>query len=296
MHVSDRPPSPSARRDASALPPVASERHRVAEGIERAAWDDFFAAIPPDWASRYPAAVTPSGDASVYVLPAVPPFNRVLGLGVNEPFTDARLEEVLAVYRRADLTDFVLEIVPAALTAALRDSLARRGLRASRTGRYAKLWADTSRPIQDVSTTLRIVEATAEHANDFARVVQESFGGPPFFRAPFAALVGRKDWTCYVGYEHDAAVSVAATYARGSVGWVGMSATLASARGRGHQSATFTHQLREAQRAGLTHMIAEVEIPLPGGNNSSLNNLCRIACEVLYERHTFAWGPSARAM
>ena len=70
-------------------------------------------------------------------------INRVIGLGVNRPATQAAVEAIAALYADAEATEFFVHVTPDAQPDDLRDWLQTAGLKKNRG--WMKFTRDTSR-------------------------------------------------------------------------------------------------------------------------------------------------------
>jgi hypothetical protein len=79
-------------------------------------------------------------------------FNRVIGLGLSEPATEALLDQIVATYQQAGLHNFGVQLSPASLPATLPTWLAERNFVLR--DRWAKVYRQPSSTIS-IPTTLR---------------------------------------------------------------------------------------------------------------------------------------------
>jgi GNAT superfamily N-acetyltransferase len=241
---------------------------------EAAAFRDVYVAAPAEAAARHGFAVAVVGNAvcgAARVLAGVRDLNRVIGAD-----GDTDLDAVLAFY--AGLEHIVAE--PPG-SDALRAGLEAHGYSPAYAWMKFAQPADTSAA---APTDLRIAVVGADRAGDFAVPVREGFGMPPFMEAFLGALPGRSGWTCLAAYDGDRAVSAAALYVDGDVGWLGMGATRPDARGRGGQSALLAERIRLAAEAGCTTVTTETGVREPGRPDRSYRNIVRAGFEEAYVR------------
>ncbi len=211
-------------------------------------------------------------------------FNRVVGLGVSQPATEADVAAVLDFYRRLDRSQSVVQVAPTAQPSALVGWLEAAGYRPS-AERTVTLWHALD-AVPESRTSLRIERVGLERAHDFARV-HAAASGLPEVVAPLAeGIVGRAGWTCYLGFDGTLPVTTAALYVEGQWAWLGFGATLPSHRGRGGQSATFATRLRDAKSAGVRWAITETGAETPEAPvNPSYRNMLRAGFHLAYARH-----------
>jgi hypothetical protein len=267
---------------AAAPPPV-----RVLEAIERDAWLDLFASAPAAWAAGAGLRHERLGAADLLVLKAAPigQFNRLVGLGVEAPASEAVLDAALAGFAAAGIEGFFVQLSPGAQPAALPDWLAARGLAPYRRA-WAKFWRDAAPP-PAIPTALAIAEVGPDRAADFALAACEGFGMPAAMRPWTAALVGRPGWRAYVAYDGATPAGAGALYCRGGAAWLGVAATIPAYRRRGVQGALMSRRIADAVAAGCRDIVTETGEAVPGEPNSSFDNMLRNGFRVVYSRPNY---------
>ena len=256
------------------------------EAVEREAWLDMYAAAPPPFAAATGLAATRLAGAAGFAIRVAPTieFNRLQGLGVEEPATEAALDAALDWLRTNSNPSWALQIVPEAVPTAWLEA---RGLGLYKHG-WAKFFREPTLPPAP-STTLDIRAIDPEYAGDFGAVVQAGFGAPPPFAAWAGAVVGRPKWRCYVGYDGEAPVAAGALFIDASLGWLGFGTTLASHRGRGGQSALLHRRIADAVAEGVSGLVTETGRPAPGEEaaHPSFRNIGRAGFEIAYTRANY---------
>lgn len=249
-----------------------------------------------DLAHYAPAAlemsVAPIGDALALVSPRVPIvlFNRVIGLGLRQPATEAQVEEISRVYREAGVRTFAVQISPAAQPAALPAWLATRGL--LRGGEWAKVYRPAVVEVT-VPTDLRVEVIGPELATEFAQVAATAFGLPPLILPWLAASVGQPGWRHYLAFDGDTAVATAALFTQNGVGWLGIGSTLPAYRRRGGQGALMARRIRDAAALGCRWLVTETGADSPARPNPSYHNMLRTGFALAYLRPNYVSQASA---
>jgi len=221
-------------------------------------------------------------------------WNRTIGLGVDEPLTDAVLEEVLDFVRSHGGPLTILQVAPGADPAGWEDLLVRAGARPSAT--WVKFAGRDVEP-PEVRTDLRVEVLTAAHGADFARVMCLGFGMPMDSPLPgwFATMPG---WggahTAYGAFDGDDLVAAASLVVDGDVASLCGAATLPDHRGRGAQGALMARRITDAAARGCRWLAAETGSETPESPNPSLHNMRRIGLTELYERRNWVWQAPAR--
>jgi hypothetical protein len=261
------------------------------EAIERDAWVDMIAAAPLPFAAATGLAVHRIGAAVAFAMARVdnPQFNRLHGLGVDAPATEAELDAGLKLFREAGLHNFLVQLAPGASPPALAQWIAARGLVPARRA-WVKLRRG-SEPAPATPTTLRVAGIGAESSADFARVVCDGFGMPPPMRAWLAAMPARAGWRAYLAYLDAEPVSAALLYIRDRIAWYGAAATIPTGRRRGGQRTILARCIADAIAAGCTDIVAETGEAVPGEANPSYDNMLRSGFSVAYSRANFTAAP-----
>jgi len=175
----------------------------AAERGELEAFRDFYAAAPPELG----ADMKPVGGAlclRLEPLSTVTMFNRVLGLGIGEPASEAQLDEALGFVHGVQA---YVTVAPEAMPADLGEQLAARGLAPDRG--WTKFSRSTADPPQ-ASTGLRVERDDRGEA--FAEAATHGFEMPDLFLGWLRCLPGREGWQCFVAFDGDAPAAAGALY------------------------------------------------------------------------------------
>jgi hypothetical protein len=154
------------------------------------------------------ATATEAGGALVLTTPAAPGspmLNRVVGLGVNRPATDADIDAALAAIEPG--VTFYVAVAPDAQPASLPERLRARGLEPG--WGWMSFRRDT-RPLAARETSLRLVDVrSADEAAAFGRIVCESYGlAEPV--QPVVASAPDRGWLCLLACDGDEPAGAAA--------------------------------------------------------------------------------------
>lgn len=272
---------------------VSLDQVRRHERIEMDYWRDWFEAAPPEVAARHGISAEPSEGCVLLLMPRVDvlSFNRVVGLGLEKPVSEAQLDGIAARYRTAGAPRYFVPLSPAAEPAEVRDWLLARGL--TRFNRWAKLERDVETPVPEVRTDARIEEIGPEHAAHTGRILREGFGFPLDDLEPWmAALVGRKNWRHYLAFDGEEPVGTASLYVKGEWASLGFAATLPQARGRGVQSALVARRIADAKAMGCRCLSLETAEDKPDKPAPSFHNVTRLGFRIAYFRDNYLGQPT----
>jgi hypothetical protein len=219
-------------------------------------------------------------------------WNRVIGLGVREPATEALLDQIIATYQHAGLRNFGVQVSPASLPASLPAWLAERNFVSP--DRWAKVFCRPSLTIS-VPTTLRTECIGRDAAPMFAEVACTAFRMPSDLEPWLAQSVGQPGWRHYLAFDGDQPVATGALFIRNRIGWLGIGSTLPTHRRRGAQGALMAQRIRDAAAAGCDWVITETGEDLPGQPNPSFHNMIRTGFKLAYQRPNYVFQSAPRA-
>ncbi|HZI88819.1 MAG TPA: GNAT family N-acetyltransferase [Candidatus Polarisedimenticolia bacterium] len=257
-----------------------------AERIERADWRDAYEAAGPELASALGMRVLKVGAAEILQMTAVDMlmFNRVAGLGVEEPATEEELDQAIGLFQEARVPRFFLDVSPMARPLFLADWIAARGI--SLFNNWVKLTREVGAPPAAFTNT-RVAEVGPDHARDFGSIVQTVFGLPERMADWAASLVGRKGRRQFMAFERDKPVGVAALYYEGEWAEFGYAAVLPEARGLGIQAALIAARIRAARESGCRWISMETAEETLEKPSYSLRNARKMGFEVAYLRPNY---------
>lgn len=137
---------------------------------------------------------------------------------------------------------------------------------------------------------LRIAAVEAESAAAFQAIVAPSLAIPDILAPLAASTIGHEHWHHYLVLDGEHAVAGAAMFVSGRGAWLGLGATLPTARGRGAQSLLIARRLRDAVKLGCTWATAETLPDTPENPNPSYRNMSRAGMRPLYHRPKYLFG------
>lgn len=253
---------------------------RIVEAVEAAAWADSFATAA---AGDLGAATARIGDATVMRMKKLAAgfCCKVIGLGMEQPATAARVRDILAWYHDAGYADIWFQPSPAARPDGLLALLEGCGIRPiART--WGKFVHKAGAP-PDTRTDLRICEIGADAAGDFASCAVDGFELPDFLSPWVGALPGRAGWRCYVAYDGTTPAACGALFRSGDAGFFGFDATRPAFRRRGAQGALMARRIADAGAAGIRTLTCETGVD-ESGPGPSWRNITRAGFRLLYVR------------
>lgn len=212
-------------------------------------------------------------------------INRVIGLGVTEPASDAVLDRIAEVFGPVRHS---IALAPCAQPADLPAMLRERGYEAG----YA--WVKFHRPAAtplEAKTDLRVERIGRERSAEYVTVLAAGFDLLPDAAAMLERMPGRPGWGCYLAYAGELPVAAGAVFVSGDHAWLGQATTLAEHRRRGGQSALIAVRIGEARAAGATVIVTETGETVDGRPANSFHNILRAGFEPAYVRPNYISPP-----
>jgi GNAT superfamily N-acetyltransferase len=202
--------------------------------------------------------------------PDSPMLNRVVGLGVERPATEAGLDRALAVLGGG--VTFYGSRAPSARPAELAEWLRARGLRPGWG------WVTFSRTVADppsAQTSLRVAQVEdGDAAAALGHIVRVGFDLPPAIE-PAIARAPDAGWSCWLALDGDEPVAAAGLYVASGAGYLGLAATLPGQRGKGAQSALLAARVRAAAAHGCSLVFTETGERRSERPSNSYRNILR---------------------
>ena len=245
-----------------------------------------FLCAPPEYVRRTRLEVNRIGSVFVGMIPVLdtPFFNRILGLGVGEPATEAMLDEAITVFKNASCKNYMAQVSPLAQPAQCEEWLVARGFKASRN--WAKMYrGDEAAPV--IPTDLHLAEIGIDQAEAFADVVTTAFEIPAILRPLMKGVVGKPGWRNFIAFEGEKPASAASLFISGEVGWVGNMGTLKKYRKRGAQGALFARCIQDGLALGCKWFVTETGEDMPEDPNPSYHNMLRSGFKLAYLRRNY---------
>ncbi|HMI31854.1 MAG TPA: GNAT family N-acetyltransferase [Candidatus Limnocylindrales bacterium] len=211
-------------------------------------------------------------------------FNRVAGLGIDEPATEDELDEAIGRFHSAGVPRFFVDVSPAARPIHLSDWVMGRGLAIH--NNYVKLTREVDR-VPVAPTFARIQEIGAEHAEAFGKIIRSVFDLPEAMSGWAASLVGRPRRRCFMAFDRDKPIGTAAMYFDGEWDEFGYAAVIPEARGRNLQSALIATRIRAARESGCRWVSMETAEETLEKPSYSLRNARKMGFEVAYLRPNY---------
>jgi hypothetical protein len=264
---------------------VSSNTHL--ETIEALGLEALCLAASPELRQELGIAVEHIGSARLVTCRALDhgQVNRVIGLGVQEPLSEAAIDQAIEAFASHGIGNFYLQIRPDAEPPELPAWLAKRGLVA-----HSRRWAKFGRgrtPPAATRTDLRVEAIERVHAEAFGKIVTTSFGMPAVMSPWLASVVGNPGWSVYLAFDGELPVAAGAMFTHEQVAWLLFGATLTSHRGRGAQGAILSRRIADAIACGAEQLVVETGEAVPGQPQTSYANILKSGFELVYSRANY---------
>lgn len=224
-------------------------------------------------ASRALSDATDLDGATVLRVPAAPAsamLNRIVGLGIDRPATEAHVDDALAAIEPG--VSFYAAVAPAARPAELPQWLRARGLQPGWG------WMIFRRGVEDPPATQTALHvdavSTPQERATFARVVRTSYDLPEAIE-PTLAAVPDNGWHCFLALDGDDPAGAGAMFVTDSTAYLGLAGTLPDHRGNGAQSALVAARIRHARELGCDLVVTETGERRNDRPSNSYRNILR---------------------
>lgn len=245
--------------------------------IEFAASYDLWGAVAP--AERDAAGLMLARRGACRVVgsrltPGAEMLNRVLGATADDA-TDGSLARAIDVLRRAGCTCQVPVRDDTADGREVRRWLEDRGFVEGYA--WMKFVHDPATAAAEVlPPKVRVRRAAPSERRRFGTILAAGFGLPAGIVVAGEAIVGRAGWHCYLAEtDRGEPVGVGAMYVDGDVAWLGLGATLPTARRMGAQSALLRRRAEDARRLGCSLIVTETGERVDDRPSASYRNILR---------------------
>ncbi|WP_426446251.1 acetyltransferase [Paenibacillus sp. S-38] len=222
------------------------------------------------------------GRVHAFLVKAIPDFNSVRGLGLEEGDEDL-VDEILDFYAEHEAA-CRFDIVPFGAAPALLTRLAERGY--GQSGFHTSLCGFVPQlglSADPRSGRLAVRRLREDEFGLYAEIYTASFGMPAFLQPAVAennrVLYGRSGWRFYLALYDDQPAAVGVLHAEQGTGSLAAAATLPGFRRLGCQSALLLARLEEAVRQECGLLVGQAAFGSP-----SQANMERIGMKVAYTK------------
>ena len=256
------------------------------ELIESAALNDFAHSASKDVVEKCGIKIFPVGGVNGLIASKIdiPEFNRVVGLGIKEPFDERVMDIILNKIEVNEVKRFFVQIHPEVYSSQLRRFLELHSF--FHYNNWVRLARDSS-AAQKIKTNLDIKKITPEKSKSFAEIVVKSFDWPYVLIKWIAALVGRKNWYHYMAFERNIPVASAAFFHSNDYAWFGFAATDPDHRGKGAQSALLAKRIEDCRDLGVKSIILETAEQTSEKESPSYRNVLKAGFKEAYKRANY---------
>lgn len=264
---------------------------RLAEFNEAHAYAQLLKFASAKLRDRHGLAVHRVGEVTAFVATGVAGslmLNRVLGLGLETPVSDAQLLELDTLYRRSGVPTHAIELSPHAQPADLASRARVAGyLPFKKTTMMLREVGELAVP----ACKYDVRRVGVDHAASFASLTCGLFALEQPFPCLLEASFVNPCWQHWMAFDGDLPVATAMTCLHGEVAWIGWVATAVAYRGHGIQASLTAAQTRAAQHAGARWVTLETALAAKRQPGPSQRNYLRLGWTALYDRVVYLRRP-----
>ncbi|HMN27755.1 MAG TPA: GNAT family N-acetyltransferase [Caldilineaceae bacterium] len=249
------------------------------------------ACAPPEFAAQYGLSQHEIGGATAFCIEKLPSpvFNRVIGLGLRQPATEAMIDALIAFYERAQ-TSFGISVSVAARPAQLPAWLLARGFQCG--DNWAKMIRNADPPTQ-IDATLRIERINESKAALYATFIRTGFQLPAWYGSLCERLIEQPNVYAYLAFMEDVPVGTGTLLVSDRVGTLYNGVTQPAYRRRGVQQALMVRRIQDGIGLGCRWFTTETIEDTPEKPNPSYHNMVRSGFQLAYLRPNYIYSNSA---
>jgi hypothetical protein len=272
--------------------PVSLANAAEIEQAEARSWADLYDAAPADFAREAGLTTRKVGGTLALSWAATGRryFSRAIGLGVVEPATEAQLNQILAGWREAGITMFLLQSLPHCRPAVYEDWLRERGLEPfdaqDRIVRDGSLLADGSAFPGRELLVERVDRGSADEWAEFLQRVYRLETGHWL-----QELVGRSGWFQYVARADGEIVAARGAHiGPDGTAWLGMDGPVPGVMSDDYEpdAALCARIVADGLIAGARRFIADIEAPSEAMDTPAYEHFGRLGFTRPYVRTHWA--------
>ena len=266
--------------------PVSAAAAAAIEAAEARAWADLYAAAPPDFALEAGIATRRVAGALVLSWAASGRryFSRTIGLGVVAPASAAAVDGILAGYRAAGISMFLLQSLPHRLPPGYEDLLRERGLEPFDVqDRVVRGGEPAAPPPRGAEVAVeRVGPAARDEWAEFLQRVYRLDTGPWL-----QALHARRGWHQYVARDGGRIVAARGMYiGPDGIAWLGMDGPVPGLGTQDYEpdAALCAAMVADGLAAGARGFIADIEAPSEELDTPAYHYFARLGFRRPYSR------------
>ena len=267
--------------------PVSAAEAAAVEAAEARASKDLYAAAPLEWADEAGVGTSHVGETLVIRWAATGRryFSRAIGLGMLEPATPERLDEILGVWEAAGIDMFLVKSLPQCEPEGYDELLRSRGLEAF--DRQDRIVRDARPPADRPSAyeVERVDATTADEWSEFLQRVYRLDTGPWLQR-----LIGRPGWHQYVARDQGEIVAARGMFiGPDGIAWLGMDGPVPGLVTDDYEpdASICARIVEDGLAAGVRTLIADIEAASDAMDTPAYANFAQLGFRRPYVRTHF---------
>lgn len=260
---------------------------QIVESAQLELWKQFFEGCSPAFKQKMGMQSHVFGGASATMMESYPTlfYNRVLGLGVKQPASEAMLDDIIELFSQHKVL-LRIPLSPYAQPGDLPAWLDARGFK--QTGNLAKMIRGNEPPPR-IETDLRVKRVDVSDAAQFGDIFSRAFGWPDWSVRMADTQMAEEMIRMgivygYIAYDGDVPAATGMLHVSGDVGGLYHAATLPGFRRRGAQSAIMARRIQDGIDLGCHWFSTEALEEKPESPNPSYHNMLRTGFELAYLR------------
>jgi len=256
--------------------------------VEAAAYREMFAAAPRDLSSQLGIEIREVAGSTLLIAPGIPTpmFNRVIGLGNTSPVTEAELNEITAIYKKAGVAKWWIHLSPHGRQKKVSGQLEERGFTHPQRKSWVKVMRGTEPPPK-VETTAEVRLAQIGEFDQVAETICAAFEMPSAWSPWFANVMRNPRWVTVAANVDDRVIGGGLMHVQGENAWLGAGGVRPDARRHHAHRAMMALRIVNAIDSGCKRMFTETGDPVGEEINPSLRNMGACGFTKIFSRLNF---------
>lgn len=257
------------------------------EKNERAGWKCLYTGKTDQAGETFPVVSRHFGSVFAGGVPGpdILAYNRVLGIGLEEPVSGELLQQIRSFYQENGIRRVFMPVYPFISDPGIKDLLSTHGFILY--NHWSKLWRSLDDFQYTASTGVEVVRTGPESASLFGSILSGAFGFSTKVGNIFSATFSDEGYRHYLVMKNGTPIAAGALYIRGIYASMAIAGTLPDYRGLGAQTALLNTRMRDAAEAGCRFAITETGMDTPEKPVPSFRNMIRSGYTLAYLRPNY---------
>ncbi len=215
-------------------------------------------------------------------------MNRVLGVGLTQPITQATIDQIRFFYEKAGSARYFIQLPPMIVNEELEFLLMANGF--AHHNNWTKLYRRVVPLVLETNRELSIRKIDRSEADNYGQLIFMSFDWEDTRLASWlASTVGQNGYTHYIVSWKGRDIAAGALFVEGEMSSMAFAGTLEPFRGLGAQALLLKKRMLRAYALGAKLITAETSEDKKGRPVASARNMMKVGFDIAYQRQNWIY-------